>query len=616
MSSWMTSGKARLNARQNRTFEKRAQQRARVMTAPETNSGSSVPQRILRERQISHPNANANATANTNTNTNTNAYYHPGDPNRGMKRNRNSNIEIISGEQAKAKYSPNNPIRRRGVIATARRIHHAHSLDEHHHWQQLQSQSHSYPPPQNGGEYLHAPPYHPDPHYDQHDHNQQHHHHHRPHRYPPHHQWSGDEHSRSYHHHSRRNHHYPNHNHSRHRMAPYIRTSTGRETMTYDYKTAQWVPLPSSPQPYEPPPSDPIKEAQVYPSAQEPLLEKYQHHPQQYYHQNYIPRPPFENRQPPHYKYHASGGWESSNRSKLDENELSHHHHTHIHPKPPFQDKQLPHYKHPGGASGGWESSNRSKHDEDDYLYYGDQTSVGNHHHLETATSFEMPPDPNENVYLPPPPPPQLAGYETMGGAALAQATITMGHDHKSAWDQDIQPPHLQHDYDRQHDDFQLEESAAANEHDVIPKVQYSKSEMEPWEVADDQQQLQQPPMTTTSRIERSNTWSPGSAAERQSFTLTSSSRGRRISRYSPPKLPYSPPRLPEGLERFQKKRRVFMTPTATSKEEQQVGEEEDEASLSSQAAALGPRLFNNGVQVNEDGTPLVFGPPVDASSE
>lgn len=89
MSAWMTSGKARLNARQNRTFEKRAQQRARVMNAGNNTNSSSFPHRILRER--GHPNVN---------------YHHPGDPNhhrgghsnRGTKRHRSSHIEIISGD--------------------------------------------------------------------------------------------------------------------------------------------------------------------------------------------------------------------------------------------------------------------------------------------------------------------------------------------------------------------------------------------------------------------------------------------------------------------------------------------------------------------------------------
>lgn len=77
MSSWMTSGKARLNARQNRTFEKHAQQRARVMTG---NTGNGTePQRILRERV--HPNAN----------------YQP-EAARGAKRDRSGTIEIISGD--------------------------------------------------------------------------------------------------------------------------------------------------------------------------------------------------------------------------------------------------------------------------------------------------------------------------------------------------------------------------------------------------------------------------------------------------------------------------------------------------------------------------------------
>ena len=77
MSSWMTSGKARLNARQNRTFEKHAQQRARVTTG--NNGNGTEPQRILRERV--HPNAN----------------YQP-EAARGAKRDRSGTIEIISGD--------------------------------------------------------------------------------------------------------------------------------------------------------------------------------------------------------------------------------------------------------------------------------------------------------------------------------------------------------------------------------------------------------------------------------------------------------------------------------------------------------------------------------------
>lgn len=185
-------------------------------------------------------------------------------------------------------------------------------------------------------------------------------------------------------------------------------------------------------------------------------------------------------------------------------------------------------------------------------------------------------------------------------------AQATMGHyyhHHKpytiqSNWAQNLQVPpelaHLPNDYDR-HQNLLEEPAAAAN---VYPQVKYSKSEMEPWEVGDedvDQTKLQM--------IERSKTWSPGSAVERQSFTINTSARGRRVSRYTPPRLPFSPPRLPEGLERFQKKRRT-MSQARLIIDETKDETGEDEAEPLSQ----GPRLFNNGVQVNEDGTPL-FGP-------
>lgn len=92
MSAWMTSGKARLKARQANTFEKRAQQRARVMANSNGNgttaAGSgNVPHRILRER--SHPNSDSYVDQQP----------HQQDHHRGTKRYRNPNIEIISGER-------------------------------------------------------------------------------------------------------------------------------------------------------------------------------------------------------------------------------------------------------------------------------------------------------------------------------------------------------------------------------------------------------------------------------------------------------------------------------------------------------------------------------------
>eukprot|EP00980_Cylindrotheca_fusiformis_P011763 scaffold2803_cov76-Cylindrotheca_fusiformis.AAC.2 len=108
MSQWMTSGRSRLKARQKNTFAQRAQQRARLVAAA-TNTASTVvvahPQQQRRRRQ-GHPRGLEESI---------NVYQQE-----RVKRQRHANMEILSGEQAKLKYSIYNPIRRRGKVVTAR----------------------------------------------------------------------------------------------------------------------------------------------------------------------------------------------------------------------------------------------------------------------------------------------------------------------------------------------------------------------------------------------------------------------------------------------------------------------------------------------------------------
>jgi hypothetical protein len=87
MSQWMTSGGSRLRARQKQTFAQRAQQRARVVAPHQAsyilptsqNAPSSHHRTVV---QDSHPTIERSS-------------------NRLTKRQRSSNMEIISGEQGK-----------------------------------------------------------------------------------------------------------------------------------------------------------------------------------------------------------------------------------------------------------------------------------------------------------------------------------------------------------------------------------------------------------------------------------------------------------------------------------------------------------------------------------